>query len=417
MRILHTADWHLGHTLHEEDRSEEHGHFLAWLLRTLRKEAVDALLLCGDIFDGANPSATAQRMYYGFLAEATRQNPELDVVVVAGNHDSGARLVAPRDLLSSLGVKVVGRLERLPEGGLDLEELLVPLTDASGEVAAWVAAVPFLRPAELPRVDLWNGEDPLVEGVREVYRQVLEVLEAKRQSGQAALAMGHLYMVGGALSDLSERRVLGGNQHALPVDVFPPGLSYVALGHLHKAQRVGGRSAVRYSGSPLPLSFQEEGYRHRVELVELKGNTLVDVCSLEVPRRVEFLRLPEGGAALPEVVLRRLEQLPLASEGPPTEEAPWPFLEVRVRLDKPDPGLRRRLDAVLEDKAVRLLKLTRERTGSGASLGDQVPLQELDELDPVDIFERCYHQKYDGEVPGELRSAFLELLEEGGVEA
>lgn len=418
MRILHTADWHLGHTLHDEVRREEHGHFLGWLLDQVEEHDVDALLVAGDVFDGANPRAADQRLYYGFLAEVLRRRPSLDVVVVAGNHDSAARLVAPRDLLEGLGVRVVGRLERTPEGSLSGPDLVLPLTGSSGEVEAWVAAVPFLRPSDLPRVEVPEGGDPLVEGVREVYRQALEILDATCTENQARLAMGHLYMVGGQLSELSERRVLGGNQHALPGDLFPPDLTYVALGHLHKAQRVGGREGVRYAGSPLPLSFHEESYKHRVELVELDGPSLVRVLSLEVPRLVDLLRLPEGGAATPEVVLARLRQLPAATvPSSPEERARWPFLEVRVRLEQPDPDLRRRVDEALEDKAVRLLKLTRERLGPGGSLADTGPPQELGDLDPLEIFQRCYQQSYPGEVPVELQSAFLELLEEAGVEA
>ncbi|MFP2913001.1 exonuclease subunit SbcD, partial [Pyxidicoccus sp. 3LFB2] len=151
MRLLHTSDWHLGHTLYDVSREAEHAAFLDWLLETLEAQAVDALLVAGDIFDTANPSADAQAAWYHFVARARRRMPRLDVVVIGGNHDSAARLDAPDPLFAALGVRVVGGLPRT-RGELELERLLVPLHDAKGRVGAWVAAVPYLRPADLPSV-------------------------------------------------------------------------------------------------------------------------------------------------------------------------------------------------------------------------------------------------------------------------
>lgn len=201
MRLLHTSDWHLGHTLHDVPRDFEHEAFLGWLLETIGEQRVDALLVAGDIFDTANPSARAQAQYYRFLTEARRRYPALQVVVIGGNHDSADRLDAPTPLLDQLGIHVVGGLPRKADRQLDLDRLLVPLRGADGEVQAWVAAVPFLRPADLPPIP--DTEDPLVEGVRAVYREVFEGARRRRTPGQAILGMGHLYMTGTALSELS----------------------------------------------------------------------------------------------------------------------------------------------------------------------------------------------------------------------
>ena len=151
MRLLHTSDWHLGHTLYDTSREAEHTAFLDWLLDTLEAQKVDALLVAGDIFDTANPSAEAQASWYQFVARARRRCPRLDIVVIGGNHDSAARLDAPDPLFAALDVRVVGGLPRA-QGVVDLERLLVPLRDAQGEVGAWVAAVPYLRPADLPLI-------------------------------------------------------------------------------------------------------------------------------------------------------------------------------------------------------------------------------------------------------------------------
>ena len=413
MRLLHTSDWHLGHTLYDVSREAEHAAFLAWLLDTLEAEAVDALLVAGDIFDTANPSAEAQAAWYHFVARARKRLPELDVVVIGGNHDSAARLDAPDPLFSALDVRVVGGLPRAG-GELDLERLLVPLHDAKGHVGAWVAAVPYLRPADLPPVSQEAG-DRLVEGVRAVYAEVLAQARRRREPGQALVAMGHCYMTGTELSALSERKILGGNQHALPVELFPEDVAYAALGHLHKAQRVGGREGVRYSGSPLPLSLSEAGYRHQVLLVELKGDALDVVRPLTVPRTTDMVRVPARDAVPLEEVVALLQALPDREE-----EAPdWrrPYLEVCVALPRPEPALRQKVEKVLEGKAARLVKLTPAYTGTGGALAEAQPGLSLRERTPEDVFRARYARDFQEPPAPALLEAFHTLLTEVQEEA
>jgi exonuclease SbcD len=411
LRVLHTSDWHLGHTLHELPRTEEHAAFLAWLLDVLRARAIDALLVAGDIFDTANPPAEAQRAFYRFLAAARRAVPALDLVVIGGNHDSAARLDATNPVLDDLGVRVVGGLPRR-DGKADFKRMLVPLTDGSGATKAWVAAVPYLRPADLPPVQTdAAGVDALVEGVRAIYASVFEAARHARGEGQALLAMGHCYMTGSELSELSERRILGGNQHALPVDLFPDDVTYAALGHLHLAQRVGQRDHVRYSGSPIPLALDEERYRHQVLLVTLDDDRLVGVESLAIPRPVAIVRV---GAATPVTVDEALAQLAaLAPRDPALAEWQRPYLEVHVLLSKPEPDLRHWVGKALEGKAARLLRLRVTHSGAGGSLGDVHEREViLKELHPEDVFRQLYASKFKGEDPSEeLMGAFAELLE------
>lgn len=339
MRVLHTSDWHLGHTLHDLPRDHEQLRFLDWLGAVLANEEVDALLVAGDIFDTANPSAEAQRLWYAFLARTRERLPQLDIVIVAGNHDSPARLEAPGELLAALRIHVVGLLPRAAAGTIDADRVLAPLTDRSGRIGAWVAAVPFLRPADLPVVEPEEGVDPLVEGVRQVYAEVLAEGRRRLSPGQALVAMGHSYMVGTRLSDESERKILGGNQHALPASIFPDDLTYAALGHLHLAQAVGDRACVRYSGSPLPLSMAEAGYPHQVCLVDFEDGKLTALRTLRVPRTVELLRIPASGSTSRESVIELLAALPAAPPG--QESLWWPYLEVAVHLDGPEPATSR----------------------------------------------------------------------------
>jgi len=407
MRLLHTSDWHLGHTLYDVSREAEHAAFLSWLLDTLEAQSVDALLISGDIFDTSNPSAEAQAAWYHFIARARRQLPKLDVVVIGGNHDSAARLDAPDPLFAALGVRVVGGLPR-SQGALDFERLLVPLHDSRGRVKAWVAALPYLRPADLPFVQ--TEGDRLVEGVREVYGVTLEAARRRRQPGQALVAMGHCYMVGTEVSLLSERKILGGNQHALPVDLFPEDVAYAALGHLHKAQRVGGRDGVRYSGSPIPLSLSEAHYRHQVLLVELAGEALGSVRPLSVPRTADMLRVPERDAVPLEEVLERLAALPELE--PDMPEQARPYLEVCVSLPRPEPALRRKVEAALEGKAARLVKLTPSYTGTGLVLAESQPGLSLRDRTPEDVFKARYARDYQEPMAPALLESFHTLLAE-----
>ena len=419
LKLCHTSDWHLGHTLHGCSREHEHRRFLAFLLDTLVDQQADALVVAGDVFDTANPPASAQAMYYAFLAEARRRLPGLDVLIIAGNHDSAPRLSAPDPVLRALGVRVVGAVPRVGRGGsapVDAEAMVVPLHDRRGEVAAWVAAVPFLRTSDLPsgQADeadpIVAGVDPIVAGVRRVYDAVLDAARARRKPDQALLATGHFSMVDAHPSALSERVILGGDQHAIPADLFGEDVAYVALGHLHLAQAVGGRPHVRYSGSPIPLSMPEETYPHQVRLVDFEGARLVAQAEVRVPRAVEVLRVPKEPAALEEVIAA-LERLELPSAELRKEE--WPFLEVRVRLSEPVPDLRARIEAALAGRPARLVKIAVEQAGApSVPLAEALPRRELGDLSVEEVFRRAYARRFpESEPSAALLGAFHEVAE------
>ncbi|MFV8756064.1 exonuclease SbcCD subunit D C-terminal domain-containing protein [Nannocystaceae bacterium ST9] len=417
LRLLHTSDWHLGHTLHGRDRRLEHAAFLTWLLATLVEVRADALLIAGDVFETANPPASAIQDLAEFLAEARRRLPKLDVVVIAGNHDSAPRLDALAPLLAFGGMRVIGALPRLADGSLDGDRLLVPLHDASGSIAAWLAAVPFLRVADLPferdevpREDDEPRPDPLIRGVEAIYAEVLAQAEAKRSPEQALIATGHLYMRGTALSELSERKILGGNQHALPRSIFADAWAYVGLGHLHLAQAVEQSEQVRYSGSPLPLSLSEADYEHQVLLCHFEGPELQLCQSLPIPRSVGMLRVPGEGPADLDAVLFQLETMPLEPFGEDERER-WPWLEVRVRLREPVPDIRDRIERAVRARPVRLLRLTVEHAGLGGSFADFPTRRELDRIDPQQVFVDCFERRYGEQPDDELLSAFHELRE------
>ncbi|WP_425251955.1 exonuclease SbcCD subunit D C-terminal domain-containing protein [Janthinobacterium sp. NFX145] len=404
MRLLHTSDWHLGQTLHNYERGYEHQRFLDWLLDTLVAEQADVLLVAGDVFDNANPSAASQKQLYVFLQQARARLPALQLVVVAGNHDSAGRLEAPGPLLAAHGTHVIGHLLRDEAGNIDLERLLLPLAGSDGQVQAWCLAVPFLRPGDVPKLPAGDTQDAYLGGIALLYRQLTDLALARRQPGQAIIAMGHCHMVGGEMSNDSERRIVIGGTEMLPSGIFDTAIAYAALGHLHKAQAVGGQERIRYCGSPIPLSFAEVNYRHQVLCLDIDGEQLREVRVIEVPRAVPLLRVPATPAPINEV-LAQLAALDVPAAPPEAQ----PFLEVRVRLDAPEPGLRTRIETALDGKHVRLAKI---ETSSAArsSAPENMTLDQLGQLQPDDIFRRLYLQKYGKEAPPEQLSALAELL-------
>jgi exonuclease SbcD len=404
MRLLHTSDWHLGQTLHNFERGYEHQRFLDWLLDTLVMEQIDVLLVAGDVFDNANPSAASQKQLYVFLQQARARLPALQLVVVAGNHDSAGRLEAPAPLLAAHGTHVIGHVLRGDDGQIDLERLLLPLTGSDGQVQAWCLAVPFLRPGDVPKLPAGDSQDAYLGGIALLYRQLTDLALARRQPGQAILALGHCHMVGGEMSNDSERRIVIGGTEMLPSGIFDTSIAYAALGHLHKAQAVGGQEHIRYCGSPIPLSFAEVNYRHQVLCLDIDGETLQSVRAIEVPRAVPLLRVPATPAPIAEV----LAQL-AALDVPDAPAEAQPFLEVRVRLVAPEPGLRTRIETALDGKPVRLAKIETS-SAARASAPENMTLDQLGQLQPDDIFRRLYQQKYGKEAPPEQLSALAELL-------
>ncbi|TAL44621.1 MAG: exonuclease subunit SbcD, partial [Methylovulum sp.] len=354
----------------------------------------------------ALPISAAQSQLYEFLVKARTRQPSLDIILIGGNHDSASRLDAPSPILNALGVTVVGGLSRDDQGNIDWERLLVPLTNAAGEIKAWCGAMPFLRNADLPASEQDN--DPLISGMKTLYAELFAQLQQKAGNGESLVLTGHCYMVNGAVSELSERKILGGNQHALPVELFPDDIAYVALGHLHLAQRVGTHEHIRYSGSPIPLSFDETDYPHQVVQVEIKHAQPVDIVAVKIPRSVPMLRIPNGkDFAVLSDVIAQLEILDL-DDLPPEQR---PLLELRIRLEKPEPGLRQQIEEVISKLPLRLLKISTAYRGSDKSLADVRIEERLEELQALDVFQRCYQNKYEQAAPEAMNALFNELLE------
>ena len=396
MRILHTADWHIGQTLNGFGREAEHRAFLDDLGQIIEDQQVDALLVAGDVFDGQNPSGEAQRLLYSALAQFLRRRPGLIVVMIAGNHDPAQRLEAPEAVLRGLGVHVIGTLHRRLDGGLDgvdMDRHLIPLTNAGGVLRAHVLAVPYLRISDLPGLNLATeaGADTGIETAsRRLHGEMTEAA-LRRAGGLPLIAMGHLTCAGGLESAGAERRILIGGDHAVPPDIFPAALSYVALGHLHRPQNLdGGR--LRYAGSPLPLSKTELAYDHGVTLIEL-GPQGLSHRHLPLPRRVQMLQLPQSGAlTLPgALTLQGLEAALLAlgldAELPRDLQ---PFVYLDLQLDHAVPVVLAELEALLARHPLRLAGVQLRRPeGTGVAMPEAEP-PGLADTAPEDLFRAAF---------------------------
>lgn len=401
IRILHTADWHLGQTFFGYDRTQEHEHFLDWLAGVLTKNKIDVLIVAGDVFDVSNPSAASQRMFYRFIHRVTTENPRLQLVVVAGNHDSAARLESPLPLLQEMRTEIKG-IVRKQNGKIDYEHLLVELKNAAGEVEALCLAVPFLRQGDYPVVE--TEGNPYAEGVKELYARLLKYALKKRTDGQALVAVGHLLATGSEIAekDHSERIIIGGLESVSP-ESFPEQIVYTALGHIHKAQRVSGRENIRYAGSPLPMSFAEKHYHHGVVKVTLDEGWAVEIEKLEYTPLVRLLSIPATEAAAPDEVLDELRGLELP------EDEPMPYLEVKVKLSEPEPMLRQQVEEILEGKPVRLARIVSfYRQAAEGSVEEETLTAGLQEMNPLQIVKATFENSSQTEMPEELVNLFQE---------
>ncbi|MCV9926250.1 exonuclease SbcCD subunit D C-terminal domain-containing protein [Flavobacterium sp. LS1R49] len=405
MKILHTADWHIGQLFHEYDRNYEHQQFLDWLVATLQAEQIDLLLISGDVFDISNPAATSIKMFYTFLNRATKVNPNLQIIIIAGNHDSASRLEAPKPLLESSNVYIIGLVEKDSEGNIDFGKLIIPIHDALGNVKVWCLAIPFLRMGDYTAIP--DCANPYTEGVTTLYKEAFDYAQQKKKEGQTIIAMGHLHTHHAEITDLdkTERLIMGGVE-CIPASAFDPDIKYVALGHIHKAQRIGGKENIRYSGSPLPMSFSELNYKHQVIVFEL-DEEISNMKSLEIPLFVQLQRIPLTSRPLSEVIAL-LEQLPAMDTTPETA----PYLEVRVLLEGPEPALRHKVETALVGKKIRLAKIDVKYPESTHQATEFITQEKLNELVPLEVFTKIYQSKYSTNVPEDILQLFQQVDQE-----
>ncbi len=279
MKLLHTSDWHIGHTLYAKKRYDEHEKFLSWLVETICRRDIDALIVAGDVFDTGAPGGAAQRLYYGFLTSLLGTCCKT-VIIIAGNHDSPALIEAPAGVLEHLDIHTVG----LPSAP---QRHVIKLKDKDGNTAALCCAVPYLRKNEMVRLsdDALTSDEMIALETARFYRETAdEALRLKKECGEVPIvATGHLFAAGALRTEGDGvRELYVGSLGQVAADIFPKAFDYIALGHIHGAQVVANQPHIRYCGSPLPMSFAETGREKYVIEAELDGSGL-NIQPIAVP--------------------------------------------------------------------------------------------------------------------------------------
>ncbi|WP_417259988.1 exonuclease SbcCD subunit D [Celeribacter sp.] len=406
MRALHTADWHIGQTLNGWSREAEHAAFLAAIGTLLEAEEIDLLLIAGDVFDNTNPSGESQRMLYTALADFKRRRPNLTIIMSGGNHDPALRLEAPADLIKGFDIHAVGTVQRT-DGKIDIDSHLIAVLAPDGTPAAYVLAVPFLRAADLTGLTFSDSENGLsvVEAARVFYADLTKAAEA-RIGDLPLIATSHLHCIGGMESEGAERRILIGGAHAVPPDIFPPRIDYVALGHLHGPQYLdGGR--VRYSGSCFPLSASEIRYNHGVTILDINGREIT-TTHRDIPWPAPVLRLPKAGTTTLDGLAAALAELDNTA---PVDLRPLVYVELEA--EDAASVVMGKAEDLLRAAPVRPAGIRIHRPVQDGETHTPAPTVSLKETDPETLFCKAFEAQ-NGFAPEERHlAAFRDVA--GGI--
>lgn len=411
LRCLHTSDWHLGAMFHEQPRDADEQRALDALVDLARDELVDAVLIAGDVFDGVNPPAAAQERWYRTLHRLRHEAGVGCVLAIGGNHDHGLRLDAPRGFLAPAQVHLRGHLP------LDraADEVVVPVTARDGRIAAWAALVPYLREGDVSLAELGTAEVDCAtrhaEGLEARYTAIQQAL-AQRAGSLPRLVLAHAFAAGGTVGS-SERPVLGeravGRLSLCRIDALAAGCAYVALGHLHRPQRVGGHDHWRYCGSLLPMAMDEATTPRQVLVVDVDqdgAQTQVRACTL--PGQRTYARITGDPAA----VLAAIAALPQT-----TGDALAGWCDLTVAASTVDPGLVRELQDRVAARGWLALAVRRALDpDAGATLwsdsatdGADGDGPTLDQITPTAVFEAVVRAQ-GVEPDAELAADFANLL-------
>ncbi|CNH34795.1 exonuclease subunit SbcD [Yersinia thracica] len=399
MRIIHTSDWHLGQHFFTKSRAAEHQAFLHWLIEQIKENQVDALIIAGDIFDTGSPPSYARELYNRFVVELQPTNCQL--IVLGGNHDSVSTLNESRGLLSYLNTTVISCASS------DLAQQVIILKNRQEQPAAILCAIPFLRPRDL--VTSQAGESggqkqlALQEAIAAHYQALYQrAVELRTELGLPLpiIATGHLTTVGVTTTD-SVRDIYIGTLDAFPAQAFPPA-DYIALGHIHRAQQVAKTEHIRYSGSPIALSFDELSKEKSVYLVEFAQQALASVTPLFIPQ-FQPMQLIKGD-------LTQIEQQLAAFSG---HQGLPVWLDIEVATKDYLTDIQRRIQALAAELPVEVVLLRRSKELRHNSIERQEK-ETLNELSVTDVFERRLALEADLAEPRQerMRQMFNQVVED-----
>ncbi len=400
MRIIHTSDWHLGQYFFTKTRAQEHQQFLDWLLEQIREQQVDALIVAGDIFDTGSPPSYARELYNRFVVAI--RDTQCQLIILGGNHDSVATLNESKSLLACLNTTVIANVHtETPQAPI----ILYQKNHAPG---ALLCAIPYLRPRDM--VNSKSGQSGaekqhvLKEAIADYYqRQYQAALDLRKQLNVniPIIATGHLTTIGASVSD-SVREIYIGTLEAFNATLFPP-FDYIALGHIHRPQRVNKSGHIRYSGSPIPLSFDESAQQKSVCLIDFEQDKLAEMTLLPIP---EFQLLRTLSGSLQEIATQ-LEQL--ATQYNEMDTTIWLDIEVSTQDYLSD--IQTRIQALTQSPLFEVIVLRRSRKQRQALMQNEK--ETLTELTVYDVFERrlAQHQFETAEDKTRLTTLFKQAVD------
>ncbi|MGM9736057.1 MAG: exonuclease SbcCD subunit D [Candidatus Cryptobacteroides sp.] len=393
MKVLHTGDWHIGQVFYNYDRSDEHRAFLGHLAGIVRETAPDVMVVCGDIFHTASPSTAAQKLYIEGLVRIHEAAPGMEIVVIAGNHDSGSRIEVDRLLWEEFNVHTVGSVAR------DTEGMSVHIIPVGNPLKGYVVAVPYCNPLNFPVIEEGSARQ---ERQAEFFRRLLEMVSEVNPEGLPVVLAAHATVIG---CNPGRQDITVGGIDSMDMDDIGSGYDYMALGHIHFPQDIGKKA--RYAGSPLPVSFNED-YRHSVTLVSIgeKGSD-VKKETIVIPTMRAVRTIPEDGAVEFEDALKMLEEFP-------QDEDAYIRLNVKVRQYGGADWAERASRATDGKKCRYCCMLMESSAGAEMNQGRATfSREEFKTKSPVDIAGLYWKEKTGEDMDGEL----VKLLEKAVAEA
>ena len=372
MKILHTSDWHLGQYFMMKTRESEHLQFLNWLIELVDKQQIDALIVAGDVFDSASPPSYARKLYSDFIVRL-QQSVCCQLIIVSGNHDSVAVLNESKNLLKSLNVSLLAGLSD------NLQDHLITIKDAQQKPQAILCALRFLRAADLLKSDQGSSSSDkqmsLQQAIADTYQSIFELAEAQRD-GQAipVLATGHLTAVGCSVSD-SVREIYIGTLTAFPASLFPA-FNYIALGHLHRPQKVQKADHIRYSGSPIALSFDETAQQKKVNVIEFSDSLALTVTENIIPQFQKMQVISGDLASITAQIQSLICEFDMQSI----------WLEIKLKQAFYQSDVQSELNALVVGSNIEILKISSPKIDENKQWQGHEK-KTLDNLTPDDLFQ------------------------------
>ncbi len=368
MKVLHTSDWHLGHSLYGYDRRDEFKHFLSQLLEIIAEEKPDVLLVSGDIYDVSAPSTHVIELFNSFMLEVRKYIPDITVVVISGNHDSASRIDVYRNVWEKLDIHVIGKVER-KDRVYNFSKNVIEI-----EGKGRIIAIPFINPSFL-----WSG-DKDISGEKAFFNVLEQEIESSFPDDLPNVLMAHLTVRGKSVT--ADNSTLIGNVNSVTSDIFGNIYDYIALGHIHRPQTLDANDRIRYSGSPIPISFDED-YPHTVSILDIEKG--------QKPQLKEIVITPlRNLKTFPEKPVNFRSALKILTKYPSADTS-----YIRVNIEQPEDlpsDCEEQIASALKDKECRycIIKYNKPGKENHKAEFEEMRTSDFKLLNPAEVASRFF---------------------------